>query len=137
MLEEADIGEYERALKERYAQAHARLTRPPKQLEVIRAAQQDQAIREVWPEVLEPTPYVTPRWKTIIFELCEKHGVTIAEIVGSKRTRHIVVARHEAFHRLSTETTMSLSQIAYRMGGRDHTTVIWGIKAHKNRAGIA
>lgn len=101
----------------------------------------DNAIAQVWPELPPPPSYDgaifrgTQHWKIIVREVCEKHSVSIAEIIGNRRARHLVIARHEAFHRLSTETTMSLPQIGYRMGGKDHTTVLHGIRAHKKRMG--
>lgn len=70
---------------------------------------------------------------TIINEVCAKHRVSREEIMGRRREKMLVIARHEAFYRLSTETTMSLPHIGMRMGGKDHSTAINGIKKHKKR----
>ena len=76
-------------------------------------------------------------WKVIVMEVCEKHRITYRQIIGDCRSRHIVAARHEAFYRLSTEATLSLTAIGHRMGGKDHTTVIHGIAKHRERMAAA
>lgn len=104
------------------------------------------AVASVWSELSEPEqqPFITdteypdapiPLWKTIVREVAAKHDFTVSEIIGSCRARELVAARQEAFFRLRTETTMSLPMIGYRMGGKDHTTVINGINKHKARMG--
>lgn len=66
----------------------------------------------------------------IIRDICQKHGVTMGELLSARRARPLVAARHEAMYRLSKETSMSLPAIGRRMGGRDHTTVIHGVRKH-------
>ena len=70
-------------------------------------------------------------WMDIIREVCAKHGVTKAELLSIRRARNIVAARHEAMWRMSKETSMSLPAIGRRMGDRDHTTVLHGIRRHE------
>ena len=72
-------------------------------------------------------------WKAILFEVCNKHGLTVHELVGPQRSYPIVAARHEAMWRMTKETQMSLPQIGRRLGGRDHTTVIHGVRKHVER----
>jgi hypothetical protein len=72
-------------------------------------------------------------WKTIIREVAAKHGVEIREMLSQRRGRPVVAARHEAVYRMRYETTMSLPQIGRRMGGRDHSTVLHGIRSHECR----
>lgn len=69
----------------------------------------------------------------IITEVCAKHSVTRAELIGQQRSRPIAIARQEAAYRLKTETTMSLPQIGRRLGGRDHTTIIHSVRRHLER----
>jgi hypothetical protein len=126
-------------------QAHvARVARLGGLRRIEREAERANAVATVWPE-LPPPPepieetrppamtIVTPAWKIIIQEVCAKHGLRLPEVLGGRRSKPIVIARHEAFYRLSTETTMTLPQIGYRMGGKDHSTVIHGIRAYKAR----
>lgn len=74
-----------------------------------------------------------PRWKSIVREVSEKHGVPIIDILSDRRNVPFVRARHECFFRLSKETTLSLPQIGKRLGGKDHTTVLAGIRRHQER----
>lgn len=69
----------------------------------------------------------------IVLEVCEKHGFTRQELFGERRGRPLVAARHEAMYRLSKETSMSFPAIGRRMGGRDHSTVIHGVRQHERR----
>lgn len=66
----------------------------------------------------------------IIQEVCDSHGVTKGEMLGRQRSKPIATARQEACWRLSKETTLSLAQIGRKLGGRDHTTVMHGIRRH-------
>lgn len=75
----------------------------------------------------------TPHWKRIRMEVCQKHGIALVDLIGERRDRLSAKARHEAFYRMRHETTMSLPAIGRRMGGRDHTTVMNGIKRHEMR----
>lgn len=75
----------------------------------------------------------TPHWKRIRMEVCQKHGIALVDLIGERRDRLSAKARHEAFYRMRHETTMSLPSIGRRMGGRDHTTVMNGIKRHEMR----
>lgn len=72
-------------------------------------------------------------WQDIINEVCAKHQVTKLELMSLRRAVPIVLARHEAMWRMSNETSMSLPAIGRRMGGRDHTTVLYAIRAHEAR----
>lgn len=73
------------------------------------------------------------RWKVIVKEVCEQHGVTFSQVIGRQRSRPLVAARFEAYFRLSEETGFSLPQIGKLMGGKDHTSVLHGIRMHKQR----
>ena len=67
----------------------------------------------------------------IMREVCDKHGISKSELLSPRRAVPIVAARHEAMYRMSKETTMSLPAIGRRMGGRDHTTVLHGIRKYE------
>jgi len=73
------------------------------------------------------------RWKAIVKEVCEKHGITMGQMVCRQRSRPLVAARFEAYYRLSNETLLSLPQIGKLMGGKDHTSVMHGIRVHRLR----
>ena len=69
--------------------------------------------------------------KVIVREVCEKHGVSWLDITSDRRSAPIVRARNEAFYRLRYETPMSFPEIGRLMGGKDHSTVIHGVRRHE------
>ena len=69
----------------------------------------------------------------IISEVCEKHGIPYDVILWTTRVRPVVLARHELMYRLRRELMLSYPQIAKRVGVKDHSTVIHGVKAHEER----
>ena len=63
------------------------------------------------------------------------HRVTVLALRGEGRSRKLVIARQEAFYRCRRELGRSLPQIG-NFFGRDHTTVLHGIRAHASRNGL-
>ena len=55
-------------------------------------------------------------------------GVEVASITGRGRTKEIVLPRQVAMYLLREETEASLLEIGHTLGGRDHTTVLHGIR---------
>lgn len=70
----------------------------------------------------------------IVDDVCGRRGVTRVELCGHGRSRAVVRARHELWWRIREhpERSYSLPEIA-RWFGRDHTTVLSGINAHRRR----
>lgn len=91
------------------------------------------ASEPVKPPKFAPIIFPAAPWRDIVKEVCVKHGMTFAEIRGHCRARDIVAARHEVCYRLATETPLSLPAIGRRLGGKDHTTVLHGIRKHRER----
>lgn len=81
-------------------------------------------------------PPDAPGWRRIVGEVSVKHQVTVDDIMGPSLARHVTRARHECCYRLRTETELSLPLIGRRMGGIDHTTVLYAIRAHAKRNGL-
>lgn len=77
-------------------------------------------------------PEAATTWKRILFEVAIKHNVPAVLIMGQQRTRYIVAARHEVYYRLAQETVLSIAGVGRKMG-RDHTTIMAGMKAHLRR----
>jgi hypothetical protein len=73
--------------------------------------------------------------RAIIPLVAEKHGLTVNDILSVCRTRCVVYARHEVCYEAVRLTSLSLPAIGYALGGRDHTTVFHGIRAHMARTG--
>lgn len=62
----------------------------------------------------------------IIRAVSEHYGVDIRVLQGRGRSRNIAVPRQVAMYLLREETGSSLVEIGNLLGGRDHTTVIYG-----------
>ena len=74
--------------------------------------------------------------RDIAIEVAKRHGLTVKDLQSVRRHKDYVTARHEAFYFARELTDASLPAIGRFFGDRDHTTVLWGIKKHKERAGI-
>lgn len=72
-------------------------------------------------------------WRDIVRQVAFRHNVTIPQIMGKTRKTDVVIARHEMFYRMHEETRMSFVLIGRKCGGFDHTTVISGVRRHKER----
>ena len=57
------------------------------------------------------------------------------ELAGRSRTKEIVLPRQVAMYLLRSETGASLLEIGSELGGRDHTTVLHGIRQIERSAG--
>jgi hypothetical protein len=68
----------------------------------------------------------------IVDRTCTKYGVTKHDIMAFRRAACLTVPRHEIMW-LARQLKMSYPLIGKRMNGRDHTTVMHGIKQHQRR----
>jgi chromosomal replication initiator protein len=62
----------------------------------------------------------------VIRKVAESFGVTIDGIIGRDRSRRVALPRQVAMYLLREEAHVSLPQIGEALGGRDHTTVMYG-----------
>jgi chromosomal replication initiator protein len=62
----------------------------------------------------------------IIERVAEVFGVTIERMLGRDRSREVALPRQIAMYLLREEANISLPQIGETLGGRDHTTVMYG-----------
>jgi chromosomal replication initiator protein len=97
--------------------AYAQLTHSDVSVEVASAA---------LTELLDTTrrKRITP--EAILREVAEFYGVDLRALTGRGRSRNIVVPRQVAMYLLREETDASLMDIGRLLGGRDHTTIIYG-----------
>jgi chromosomal replication initiator protein len=79
----------------------------------------------------KPTAY--DRVSQILKEVSQAYGVTINDLRGDSRLRHIARPRQIAYVRLRDETDLSLPAIGRIMGNRDHTTILYGIRETRKR----
>ena len=95
--------------------AMARLTNMPLDKKVAQ-----KALTQLMPDKPEVSS------QDIIHTVAEFYNLTEDELRGSRRTRRIARPRQVVMYLLREETEASLPQIGEELGGRDHTTVLYG-----------
>lgn len=80
------------------------------------------------PRTPGPTAGPLPTLRRIKNAAARHCGVTVADLVGPSRRRQVVHARGLAMYLARTFTAESLQAIGAAFGGRDHTTVLHGIR---------
>lgn len=68
--------------------------------------------------------------REIEVRICRAFGLNRTELRAERRHRDIVMARHAFFYWAARLTTQSLPAIGRYMDGRDHTTVLNGVKKY-------
>ena len=63
---------------------------------------------------------------SIVRTVCEFYGIDLKTLQGRGRSRNIVMPRQIAMYLLREETDASLVDIGLLLGGRDHTTIMYG-----------
>lgn len=75
----------------------------------------------------------------VAFDVAQRHGMTVETLRGYARSRRVAWPRQEAFwlsrqiKRNDGSQKYSFPQIGLYYGGRDHTTVMHGVRAHAAR----
>lgn len=70
----------------------------------------------------------------VIAYVAERHGLTAAAIIGPNTRRRYAWPRQEAYFEVHRQRpNLSLPQIGATFGGRDHTTILHGIRQHEAR----
>jgi chromosomal replication initiator protein len=105
--------------------AGARLTGTSLTLRSARASLQDDALLQ--------RPASSP--DRILKAVCQHFEVTPADLSSPRRPQALAFARQAAMFLLRERTELSLSEIGGVLGGRDHTTILHGIR--KIEEGVA
>lgn len=69
--------------------------------------------------------------------VAEKYELSPCDLFGPSSRRHVAYARHEAMAAVRDMGRLSYPQIGRVFGGRDHTTVLSGIRHHRARMACA
>jgi hypothetical protein len=90
------------------------------------------------PEPPAPPAYVAPdplpvQPDDIIAQIGDALGASYDEIVSARRWHELIPARNTCY-RVLRDRGMSTSQIGRHIGGRDHTTVIHGLRSFDAKA---
>jgi chromosomal replication initiator protein len=64
--------------------------------------------------------------ETIVREVAQSFGISMDAMLGRDRSRQVALPRQIAMYLLREEAHVSLPQIGEVLGGRDHTTVMYG-----------
>lgn len=110
---QSNIRELEGALTR--TAAHAELRGVPIDAELL-----ESALVDLLPHKQEIQP------EQIIDTVAEKYGISSERIIGRGRTKDVARPRQIAMYLMREETDCSLPNIGERLGGRDHTTVMYG-----------
>lgn len=79
---------------------------------------------------------------SVLKAIAALHEVTVADLLGQSRERRIAHPRQEAMYLLRSvmapdgRPKYSLPDIGRAIGGRDHTTVLHGVRAHAARSRV-
>jgi chromosomal replication initiator protein len=98
--------------------AGSRLTGTPITLRSARLALQD--------DTLLQRPASSP--DRILKAVCQHFEVTVADLCSPRRPQALSFARQSAMFLLRERTELSLSEIGVLLGGRDHTTILHGVR---------
>lgn len=66
-------------------------------------------------------------------EIADQYGVTVRRLMSPDRRRDVAHPRQHLMAALYASGRYSLPAIGQFLGGRDHTTVLHGIRAHSKR----
>lgn len=86
-----------------------------------------------WPEGKPRPGTIRVRFSEILATVAARHGVSPSELVGPSSKRRYAWPRQEVMAIAYRETPLSYPEIGRRLGGRDHSTVIHGVRKHEKR----
>ncbi len=83
-------------------------------------------------EALRPfrnaSPTLPPPSPAIIEAVCQRFHLSQGDLAGQSRARDIAYARHIAMFILHNQAHLPLTEVGRLLGGRDHTTVLYGTR---------
>jgi len=109
---QSNIRELEGALNR--VVAYATMMASPLTVEVAMAALQDIA------------PHRLPSLQEIIMAVARFYGLSVEDLTGPRRSKAVALPRQVAMYLARQETDASLLEIGEALGGRDHSTVLYG-----------
>jgi chromosomal replication initiation ATPase DnaA len=88
----------------------------------------DERQKENWFSVVEEISPKYPSVASIQKEVAKYFEITLLDILSHRRTLKMVYPRQIAMFLSKTRTPRSLPEIGRRFGGKDHTTVLHGVR---------
>lgn len=95
--------------------------------------------RKIYVSPIGPQPVAVPklpRARDLLREFALAHDIDVNTLISPKRSLWLVRLRQELMVVLYTQTALSLPQIGALLGGRDHTTILHGVRKYCSMAGI-
>jgi chromosomal replication initiator protein len=86
--------------------------------------------------IINALPGSEPTMASIAADVAGKYGISIDALRSRDQTHDIAHPRQEAMYLMHKTGRYSMPQIGRYFGGKDHTTVLHGIRAHAKRAGL-
>lgn len=75
--------------------------------------------------------------RQIVSNIARVYNVNAGEIIGHRRNKRICAARQHAYYAIATERPdISYPEIARHMGGKNHTTIMYGAAIFASRHGL-
>lgn len=71
--------------------------------------------------------------QAILKAVADEFRVSVTELTGPRRARRVVVPRQLVMHLMREVTQLSFPQIGELLGGRDHTTIMYGTEKFQER----
>jgi chromosomal replication initiator protein len=62
----------------------------------------------------------------VVRRVAEAYGIPFERMIGRDRSQEVALPRQIAMYLLREESNISLPQIGEALGGRDHTTIMYG-----------
>jgi chromosomal replication initiator protein len=100
------------------------LTRALAYTDLTGALLNEETIEAALSDVVPRSAAMTP--DRIISAVAQQYQVPEEDLLGPRRTRQIALPRQVAMYLIREETETSLPKIGQALGGRDHTTVMYG-----------
>jgi hypothetical protein len=73
------------------------------------------------------------RWRVLLALTCEQYYLTKDELLSVRRNRQQVTAKQDLWNTASMYCRWSLPQIGRASGGRDHSTILHGIRSWRQK----
>jgi chromosomal replication initiator protein len=71
----------------------------------------------------------SPTFSTVLKTICGFYNIKKEELLSKKRNKELIKPRQICMYILRYEANLSFPEIAKEMGGKDHSTIIYGCKA--------
>lgn len=84
-------------------------------------------VKELMKDLVEKNQSTNSTPDAILKIVCKFFNIPVEELIGSKRIKELVYPRQLAMYLLRHELNMSYPMIGRELGGKDHTTIIYGV----------